>query len=94
VDTVSIRQLRNDVSRIVARVRAGERLIVTLNGVPVAEIGPVDRQGRERTLQELIDSGAVIPPRTRTRPRPAASVRFSGARTTEEILAEHRADRT
>ena len=90
MDTVSIRQLRNDVSRIVRRVRAGERLIVTSNGEPVAEIGPVTPHPGTHTLEELIASGAVIPPRTRARPRPARPIKFSGPLTTEEILRQHR----
>jgi len=93
MDQVSIRELRNDVSRIVARVRAGERLIVTSNGVPVAEIGPITRQPATRTLDELIAVGAVIPPRTRAKPKPARPIKFSGPLTTDEILRDMRRDR-
>jgi len=90
MDRVSIRELRNDVSRIVARVRAGERLIVTSNGEPVAEIGPIRASGQKRTLEELIEAGAVIPPRSRAKPRPAHPITFRGPLSTDEILREHR----
>ncbi|MFV2064498.1 MAG: type II toxin-antitoxin system Phd/YefM family antitoxin [Chloroflexota bacterium] len=90
MDSVTIRELRNDVSRIVRRVGAGERLIVTSNGVPVAEIGPITRRAEQRTLEELIEAGAVIPPRTRAKPQPAQPVVFKGSRTTDEILDELR----
>lgn len=93
MDTVSVRQLRNDVSRILRRVRAGERLIVTSNGVAVAEIGPLQDRASRPTLEELIASGKVIPPRTRAKPRPARPTRFSGPMTTGQILEEHRRDR-
>ena len=93
MDTVTVRQLRNDVSRILRRVRAGERMIVTSNGVAVAEIGPLQGGTSKQTLEELIASGKVIPPRTRAKPRPATPTRFSGPMTTEEILEEHRRDR-
>ena len=93
MDQVTIRQLRNDVSRIVRRVRAGERLIVTSDGVPVAEIGPIRKTSQQEELEALYASGALIPPRSRARPRPATPTRFSATLTSEEILEELRADR-
>ena len=90
MEKVSVRQLRNDVSRILRRVRAGERLIITSDGHPVAEIGPIDPTAQGRVLDELIRTGAVIPPRTLTKPRPARPVRSAGPVTTAEILDELR----
>lgn len=90
MDRVTIRQLRNDVSRVVRRARSGERMIVTVDGVPVAQIGPLDVSAVPRTLDELVAHGMVMPSRTRARPRPARPVRFSGDRTSDEILRAHR----
>ncbi len=39
-----MRELRNDVSAILRRVEAGERLTITVNGHPVAELVPVDNR--------------------------------------------------
>ncbi len=39
--TITQRQLRNDSARVLREVQAGETLIVTRNGVPVAELRPV-----------------------------------------------------
>lgn len=93
VETVSVRQLRNDVSRVLRRVGAGERLIVTSNGVPVAELGPIQARDSERTIEEMIAAGELIAPRSRAEPRLATPTTFSGSMTTEEILEEHRRDR-
>lgn len=90
MDKVTIRQLRNDVSRIVRRASAGERLIITSNGVAVAEIRPLEQRTAERTLEEMIATGELIAPRTRAKPRPATPIAFSGGRTTEDILRELR----
>lgn len=90
MDTVTVRQLRNDVRRILKRAQSGERLIVTSKGVAVAEIGPLQEGTDKPTLDELIASGRVIPPRTRSRPPPARPVKFSGPMTSEEILDEMR----
>lgn len=42
---VSIRELRNHGGEVVDRVLAGERLVVTRDGRPVAELRPLDRPG-------------------------------------------------
>jgi prevent-host-death family protein len=45
---VSVRDLRNDTSQVVAAVRAGERVTLTVRGEPVADI--VAHGGRSRWL--------------------------------------------
>ena len=50
---VTIRELRNHGGDVVKRVLAGESLVVTRSGDPVAELRPVPRPGIEaRTLLE------------------------------------------
>lgn len=93
MDTITIRQLRNDVSRIVRRASAGERLVITSNGVAVAEIGPLGSASAEPTIEELIEAGLVNVPRTRARPQPAQPIEFSGPLTSDEILQDLRGDR-
>ena len=39
--TITQRELRNDSARVLREVQAGETLLVTRNGVPVAELRPV-----------------------------------------------------
>ena len=90
---VTIRHLRNDVSRIVRRASAGERLIITSNGVPMAEIRPLQRSSSQEAIAELIEAGRLNPPRSTAPPRRAQPIEFSGTRTSEEILEELREDR-
>lgn len=45
---VAARELRNDVSGVLRRVEAGERLRVTVSGRPVAELVPLPK--RQRTM--------------------------------------------
>jgi antitoxin (DNA-binding transcriptional repressor) of toxin-antitoxin stability system len=40
---VTLLELSQDGSRIVERARAGERIIVTMDGLPAAELGPIAR---------------------------------------------------
>ena len=63
-----IRELRNYASRVVARARAGERILITVDGVPAAEIGPIAGPPRERSLEELIAAGLVVAPREPNEP--------------------------
>lgn len=91
MERVGIRELRNYASRVVARARAGERIVITVDGVPAAEIGPIVGPAHERTIAELVAGGLVIPPRQRrdpaARPHP---VRLSGRRRASDVVLEER----
>jgi prevent-host-death family protein len=43
-DEVAVRDLRNHTTRVLRRVERGEKLRVTVNGRPVAELGPLARR--------------------------------------------------
>lgn len=45
-EEVASRDLRNDTAGVLRRVRSGERVTVTVNGRPVAELIPVQRSRR------------------------------------------------
>ena len=45
-ETVASRDLRNDTAGVLRRVQAGERVTITQNGRPVAELVPLRRGGR------------------------------------------------
>lgn len=55
---VGIRELRADLSRWVKRARAGEEIVVTDRGTPVARLVSVDG---ERKIDRLIREGVVRP---------------------------------
>ena len=88
-DRVGIRELRQDLSRYLRRVRSGERLIVTERGRPLAVIAPwaeeadmLDRlvvEGRARR-----GTGGLLTVRPLKRPVSRAG---------SEALAEERAER-
>lgn len=92
VRRIGIRELRNNTSRAIQRAMAGERIVVTVNGVPAAQLGPLNAGTGAATLDDLIVAGLLRRPRT-TSPPPDANPAEPppGARTTTEILREHRA---
>ena len=51
---IPARELRNDVSGVLRRVEAGERLRVTVSGRPVAELVPLAHRPRSVRWQELM----------------------------------------
>lgn len=66
--TVGIAELRQNLSRYLRRVEAGERLLVTDRNRPVAEIGPPPSAGE--ALDRLIAEGRVTRPTRRGLPPP------------------------
>jgi prevent-host-death family protein len=52
-DEVAVRDLRNHTTRVLRRVERGERLRVTVNGRPVAEIRPLARRREVVPWDEL-----------------------------------------
>lgn len=57
---VSVRDLRNHGGDVLDRVEAGERLTVTRNGKPVAELVPLVRG--DLALDELLRRARTLPP--------------------------------
>ena len=87
--TVEIRELKNQLSRYLKRVRAGERLVVTERGEPVAVITPPHTSAVERRIEGMLrlgvarwaggkPLGARRPPRVRGKPVAAAVIEDRG----------------
>lgn len=59
-----IRHLKDNLSRYIRRIEAGERVVVTAHGRVVAELvpPPASRQDRTSHFDRLIASGVITPP--------------------------------
>ena len=66
VDHIGARELRANLAAVVRQAGAGERVVVTIDGRPVAQLGPLEPVGAP-SLSELAASGLLDPPR-RARP--------------------------
>ena len=61
--STGIRELKNNLSRYVQRVRAGERVVVTDRGRVIAELVPASEEGRRRGSRyaSLVSAGVIRP---------------------------------
>lgn len=59
MDTITVRELRNNGAAVLARVARGETLTVTRDGDPVATVAPLPR--RALSAQQLIARRAALP---------------------------------
>jgi len=62
---VGVRELRNQLSRWIDAAQAGEEIVITERGRPVARLGPADGSTK---LERLIAEGLVQPPRAPRQP--------------------------
>jgi prevent-host-death family protein len=64
VETIGLRELNQNPSKAVARVRAGHSVIVTDRGRPILRMVP-EPSGERTLLQELVVQGLAEPPAER-----------------------------
>lgn len=81
---VGVRELRDNLSRYLDRVRAGEELVVTDRGRAIARVSPV---GAERVLDRLIAEGVVTPAR---RPKGRAGRPIKAEGSVSDLVADQR----
>lgn len=83
---VGIRELKNGLSKYIDRVRAGEEVIVTDRGRPVARLSAIDAS--EDRLADLVAAGVVRAPISRTRHVPARRIKATAP--VSDLVAEQR----
>jgi prevent-host-death family protein len=83
---VGIRELKNELSRYIDRVRDGEEVIVTDRGRPVARLSSLD--AADDRLAALVAAGIVRAPASRQRHVPKRRIKSKG--TVSDLVAEQR----
>ncbi|MBJ7458810.1 MAG: type II toxin-antitoxin system prevent-host-death family antitoxin [Thermoleophilaceae bacterium] len=92
-ESVGIAELRQNLSRYLKLVAAGQSLIVTDHNRPVAVLGPVPVKKRSAKLERLIAEGKVRPARSNLGFPPPLDIELPPGITSEQIFDELRADR-
>jgi len=83
---VGIRELKNGLSSYIERVRAGEEVIVTDRGRPVARLSAIDAASDR--LADLVSAGVVRPPTRKARRRPQRRIEPTGS--VSDLVVEQR----
>ncbi|MGH7919391.1 MAG: type II toxin-antitoxin system Phd/YefM family antitoxin [Candidatus Dormibacteraceae bacterium] len=84
---VAITTLRADLASWIGRVRAGEEVVVTDRGTPVARLVGVDAAP---LLEELTQRGVLSRPRRAVRPKASAALRVRARGPVAELVSEQR----
>ena len=87
---VGIRELKQNASAVIRRVKAGESLEVTERGLPVARLIPISDP--DDPVERLIGAGQAVAPLGNLRDLPPPIALPEGRRLPSEILEEMRAD--
>ena len=69
-----MRDLRGDLAALLRRAQAGERIVVTVGGDPIAQLGPIAAADVDVTLDDLVARGLVIAARRADRPAPSMTL--------------------
>ncbi|HVD22864.1 MAG TPA: type II toxin-antitoxin system prevent-host-death family antitoxin [Lapillicoccus sp.] len=81
---VGVRELRDNLSRYLDRVRDGDEVVITDRGRAIARVVPI---GAERVLDRLIAEGVVTPAR---RPKRRAGKPIKTKGTVSDLVADQR----
>lgn len=63
MDEVGTRELRESLAAHITRASEGERILVSVQGQPVAQLGPLEPDRTGVTLWDLAGAGLIEPPR-------------------------------
>jgi prevent-host-death family protein len=84
---VAISALRAELSSWIERAQAGEEIIVTDRGTPVARLLPVDTAP---LLDQLVQRGVLTKPRRADRPAARGAVRVHASGPVADLVSEQR----
>jgi prevent-host-death family protein len=90
MERLGIRDLRNQTAAAIRRAGSGERIVITVDGRPVAQLGPLDPLDGEPTLEDLAARGLVTLPRRPDRPAPSVTVGVWAGVRLDRLLREVR----
>ncbi|KLR61255.1 prevent-host-death family protein [Actinobacteria bacterium IMCC26207] len=90
MDRIGIRQLRSEVAAQVRRASAGERIVITVDGRPVAQLGPLEPTDAKLTLEDLAARGQLLLARRSDRPPPEFSMPLWAGTRIDQLVREVR----
>jgi prevent-host-death family protein len=71
---VGMRELRGDLAAALRQAQAGERIIITVDGEPIAQLGPVEAPDHDVSIDDLVVRGLLVRARREDRPPPSMTM--------------------
>ncbi len=90
VERVGIRDMRAHAATLVRRAGAGQRLVITIGGRPIAQLGPLESSPGEVTIEDLAARGLLVAARRSDRPSPSERIDLQTGTRLDRILREVR----
>ncbi len=90
MEHLGVRELRREVSAAIRRAGAGERIVITVDGIPVAQLGPLEPTDAQLTLEDLAARGQVVLARRSDRPAPEFSMPLWAGTRIDQLVREVR----
>jgi prevent-host-death family protein len=84
---VAVSALRAELARWIERVQAGDEVLVTERGVPVARLTPVEASP---LLKRLTEQGVLSEPLSAKRPKAGATPRVRARGSVSDLVSEQR----
>lgn len=89
--TTGIKEIKNNLSRYLARVKAGEEIMITERGRPIARI--IRENGKTNEIRQalgpLIENGLIAMPTQPINKEPSPRIKAAG-KSTSEMVAKDR----
>jgi prevent-host-death family protein len=88
---LGVRELRGNLAALVRRAEAGQRIVITIDGRPVAQLGPIEAAAPgEPTIPDLAAAGLLLAARRDDRPPADLLVPVKVGTRLDRLLAEVR----
>ena len=88
---LGVRELRSNLAALVRRAEGGQRIVITVGGRPVAQLGPVEPvPSAAVSLADLAAAGLVVAPRRDDRPPADLVVPLPVGTRLDRLIAEVR----
>ena len=90
MEHVGVRELRAGLAAALRRAGSGERIVVTVDGSPVAQLGPLEPTDAELTIEDLAARGQLVLARRSDRPGPEFSMPLWAGTRLDQLVREVR----
>lgn len=88
---IGMRELRSALSTYLRRAQQGERIVVTIDGAPVAQLSPLMGEMGGVSLADLVARGTLVAPRRRGDWVPAEPLLLTSGSRVDRALGQIRA---